>query len=106
LMARPIAPSRRRSRARSCRYFCSTNVPMSLTRTSSGALGVRAMGGGGSQINVEVNIASDGSANVSSSQPGLDQFGRDIGTFVEQKYRQLLARDLRRDGAIGRAING
>ncbi|WP_457958546.1 phage tail tape measure protein [Pseudomonas aeruginosa] len=78
---------------------------MPLTRTSSGALGVRAMGGGGSQINVEVNIASDGSANVSSSQPGLDQFGRDIGTFVEQKYRQLLARDLRRDGAIGRAIN-
>ncbi|EPB6908090.1 phage tail tape measure protein [Pseudomonas aeruginosa] len=79
---------------------------MPLTRTSSGALGVRAMGGGSSQINVEVNIASDGSANVSSSQPGLDQFGRDIGTFVEQKYRQLLARDLRRDGAIGRAING
>ncbi|MEQ1024655.1 phage tail tape measure protein [Pseudomonas aeruginosa] len=79
---------------------------MPLIRTSSGALGVRAMGGGGSQINVEVNIASDGSANVSSSQPGLDQFGRDIGTFVEQKYRQLLARDLRRDGAIGRAING
>ncbi|MGU0636533.1 phage tail tape measure protein [Pseudomonas aeruginosa] len=79
---------------------------MPLTRTSSSALGVRAMGGGGSQINVEVNIASDGSANVSSSQPGLDQFGRDIGTFVEQKYRQLLARDLRRDGAIGRAING
>lgn len=79
---------------------------MPLTRTSSGALGVRAMGGGGSQINVEVNFASDGSANVSSSQPGLDQFGRDIGTFVEQKYRQLLARDLRRDGAIGRAING
>ncbi|HCF4138179.1 TPA: phage tail tape measure protein [Pseudomonas aeruginosa] len=79
---------------------------MPLTRTSSGALGVRAMGGGGSQINVEVNIASDGSANVSSSQPGLDQFGRDIGTFVEQKYRQLLARDLRRDGAIGRAIKG
>ncbi|MCT0661521.1 phage tail tape measure protein [Pseudomonas aeruginosa] len=79
---------------------------MPLTRTSSGALGVRAMGGSSSQINVEVNIASDGSANVSSSQPGLDQFGRDIGTFVEQKYRQLLARDLRRDGAIGRAING
>ncbi|HCL3204946.1 TPA: phage tail tape measure protein [Pseudomonas aeruginosa] len=79
---------------------------MPLTRTSSGALGVRAMGGGSLQINVEVNIASDGSANVSSSQPGLDQFGRDIGTFVEQKYRQLLARDLRRDGAIGRAING
>ncbi|HEK2227658.1 TPA: phage tail tape measure protein [Pseudomonas aeruginosa] len=79
---------------------------MPLTRTSSGALGVRAIGGGGSQINVEVNIASDGSANVSSSQPGLDQFGRDIGTFVEQKYRQLLVRDLRRDGAIGRAING
>ncbi|HCK0410052.1 TPA: phage tail tape measure protein [Pseudomonas aeruginosa] len=79
---------------------------MPLTRTSSGALGVRAMGGGSSQINVKVNIASDGSANVSSSQPGLDQFGRDIGTFVEQKYRQLLARDLRRDGAIGRAING
>ncbi|ELM5333886.1 phage tail tape measure protein [Pseudomonas aeruginosa] len=79
---------------------------MPLTRTSSGALGVRAMGGGSSQINVEVNIASDGSANVSSSQPGLDQFGRDIGTFVEQRYRQLLARDLRRDGAIGRAING
>ncbi|MFG9233299.1 phage tail tape measure protein [Pseudomonas aeruginosa] len=79
---------------------------MPLTRTSSGALGVRAMGGSSSQINVEVNIASDGSANVSSSQPGLDQFGRDIGTFVEQKYRQLLTRDLRRDGAIGRAING
>jgi lambda family phage tail tape measure protein len=83
---------------------------MPLTRGSDGSLGVRAkldgVVGGGTQINVEVNISSDGTSQVSSDDATANQFGREIGAFVEQKYRELLSRDLRRDGAIGRAING
>lgn len=79
-----------------------TVVPLGSGLASASAAGA----GATTQITVQVNIDSSGEADVSSSAPAADQFGRELGTFVEQKYRQLLARDLRRDGAIGRAING
>lgn len=73
--------------------------PMSLAAASAGA-------GAPSQIYVEVNVASDGTTSVSTNQPGLQQFGDELGKFVDQRYRKLLSRDLAIDGAIGRKMAG
>jgi lambda family phage tail tape measure protein len=75
--------------------------------TSGGGAGIQAMGGGGAtQISVQVNVASDGSTSATSSDPSLQQFGKELGDFVEQKYRQLLRKDLGQGGSITRAIKG
>ena len=82
---------------------------MPLTRTSSGKLGVMAMGGGGSggtQINVEVHIDGDGNASSNADAPGYDLFGKELATFVEQKYQELRSRDMRQGGVINKAIKG
>lgn len=82
---------------------------MPLTRTSSGKLGVMAMGGGGAgttQINVEVHIDGDGNASSSSDEPGYDLFGKELATFVEQKYQELRTKDMRQGGVINKAIKG
>ncbi|QQU69361.1 phage tail tape measure protein [Pseudomonas fluorescens] len=82
---------------------------MPLTRTSSGKLGVMAMGGGGSggtQINVEVHIDGDGNASSSADAPGYDLFGKKLATFVEQKYQELRSKDMRQGGVINKAIKG
>jgi lambda family phage tail tape measure protein len=75
--------------------------------TAGGGAGVRAMGGGGAtQISVQVSVASDGSTSATSSDPSFQQFGKELGDFVEQKYRQLLRKDLGQGGSITRAIKG
>ena len=82
---------------------------MPLTRTSSGKLGVMAMGGGGAggtQIHVEVHIDGDGNASSSSDDPGYDLFGKELATFVEQKYQELRTKDMRQGGVINKAIKG
>ena len=82
---------------------------MPLTRTSSGKLGVMAMGGGGAgatQISVEVHIDGDGNASSSSDDPGYDLFGKELATFVEQKYQELRTKDMRQGGVINKAIKG
>ena len=85
---------------------------MPLTRGSDGSLGVRALGGGGAtasstgDIYVDISIASDGQADVSSNQGGLEAFGKEVGSFVEQKYKQLEAKSLAPQGNIRKAING
>ncbi|WP_339426317.1 phage tail tape measure protein [Pseudomonas proteolytica] len=82
---------------------------MPLTRTSSGKLGVLAMGGGGggtTQINVEVHIDGDGNASSSSDDPGYDLFGKELAAFVEQKYQELRTKDMRQGGVINKAIKG
>ncbi|NHC51453.1 phage tail tape measure protein [Pseudomonas sp. AU8050] len=82
---------------------------MPLTRTSSGKLGVMAMGGGGSgstQINVEVHIDGDGNASSTADAPGYDLFGKEMATFVEQKYQELRSKDMRQGGVINKAIKG
>ncbi|ONH50992.1 phage tail tape measure protein, lambda family [Pseudomonas cedrina] len=82
---------------------------MPLTRTSSGKLGVMAMGGGGAggtQINVEVHIDGEGNASSSADAPGYDLFGKELATFVEQKYQELRSRDMRQGGVINNAIKG
>ncbi|PIB51754.1 phage tail protein [Pseudomonas sp. 2588-5] len=81
---------------------------MPLTRTSSGKLGVMAMGGGAgsTQINVEVHIDGDGNASSTADAPGYDLFGKELATFVEQKYQELRSRDMRQGGVINKAIKG
>jgi lambda family phage tail tape measure protein len=75
--------------------------------TSGGGAGIQAMSGGGAtQISVLVNVASDGSTSATSSDPSYQQFGKELGDFVEQKYRQLLRKDLGQGGSITRAIKG
>lgn len=79
-----------------------------LARAADGSLGVRLVGGAGGQssggVNVYVTINSDGSASSETDKAGTEQFGREIGTIIESKYRQLLARDLRDGGNIKNAI--
>ncbi|QOY68965.1 phage tail tape measure protein [Pseudomonas sp. OST1909] len=82
---------------------------MPLTRTSSGKLGVIAMGGGGAgstQINVEVHIDGDGNASSSADTPGYDLFGKELAAFVEQKYQQMRNKDMGQGGVINKAIKG
>ncbi|MGN8276767.1 phage tail tape measure protein [Pseudomonas sp. SMN5] len=81
---------------------------MPLTRTSSGKLGVMALGGGAgaTQINVEVHIDGDGNASSSADAPGYDLFGKELAAFVEQKYQELRTRDMRQGGVINNAIKG
>ncbi|WP_223514307.1 phage tail tape measure protein [Pseudomonas sp. GL-R-26] len=76
--------------------------------TSAGGAGIQAMSGGGgaTQISVQVSVASDGSTSATSSDPSYQQFGKELGDFVEQKYRQLLRKDLGQGGSITRAIKG
>ncbi|MCD5970777.1 phage tail tape measure protein [Pseudomonas quasicaspiana] len=81
---------------------------MPLTRTAGGKLGVMSVGGGvgGTQINVEVHIDGDGNATSSSDAPGYELFGKELATFVEQKYQQLRNVDMRQGGVISNAIKG
>lgn len=81
---------------------------MPLARASDGSLGVRAAGGGAGStaIHVTVHVDSEGGVSTSSNAAGLQQFGDELGRFVEQKHRQLIQRDLRADGAIGRQLGG
>lgn len=76
---------------------------MPLARAADGSLGVRMVGGspatsGG--VNVYITIAGDGGVNATSDEPGLAQFGKELGDFVDRRYQSLLARDLKDGGAI------
>ncbi|MBX8528558.1 phage tail tape measure protein [Pseudomonas cichorii] len=82
---------------------------MPLTRTSSGKLGVMSIGGGGAgstQINVEVHIDGEGNASSTADAPGYELFGKELATFVEQKYQELRTKDMRQGGVINNAIKG
>ena len=70
---------------------------MPLTRSANGSLGVRAimpdtsaMSGGAPQVTV--NISSDGQVSQTST-PGYEQFGREIGQFVDQRFKALLQKE-------------
>ena len=61
---------------------------------------------GAGVVHVEVNIDQSGKATTTADTPALSQFGSELGKFVEQKYRQLLANDLKPNGQIGRTMAG
>lgn len=86
---------------------------MPLTRSADGSLGVRAVSsnmpisssGGSAAPQVYITIDGNGNTSTQSSQ-GMEQWGSDIGRFVEVKYRELLEKDLGQRGAITNAIQG
>ncbi|EPZ6091179.1 phage tail tape measure protein [Enterobacter roggenkampii] len=83
---------------------------MPLTRAPDGSLGVRAVGGGGGHSvssAPQVYITIDGNGNTSTqTSPGLEQFGAEVGKFVDQRYKQNVMRDIRPGGDIWNAMKG
>jgi len=88
---------------------------MPLTRTSDGSLGVKAVsttasangmssGSSSGGVNVYVSIASDGTTSTTDTS-GMESFSKDIGNYIDQRYTQLLNKDLRQGGSIYNAIN-
>lgn len=59
-----------------------------------------------SGVNVQVHIDQTGTATSTTDTATFSQFGSELGRFVEQKYRELLAKDLRPNGQIGRSMAG
>jgi lambda family phage tail tape measure protein len=78
----------------------------SVTPLGSGAASVSAGIGGSSPIAVSIQISGDGNSQVSSNTSGMEQFGAEIGRFVEARYKQLEAKSLGPQGNIRKAING
>lgn len=83
---------------------------MPLTRAADGSLGVRAVGTGGGQAvssAPQVYITIDGNGNTSTqTSPGLEQFGADVGKYIDQRYKQNIKRDIRPGGDIWNAMKG
>lgn len=83
---------------------------MPLTRAADGSLGVRAVGTGGGQAvssAPQVYITIDGNGNTSTqTSPGLEQFGAEVGEFVDRRYKQNVMRDIRPGGDIWNAMKG
>lgn len=83
---------------------------MPLTRAPDGSLGVRTVGAGGGQSvssAPQVYITIDGNGNTQTqASPGLEQFGAEVGKFVDQRYKQNVMRDIRPGGDIWNAMKG
>lgn len=82
---------------------------MPLTRAADGSLGVRALGSnngtpsGSGAPQVYITIDSNGNTS-SQSTSGMEEFGSEIGRFVDQRYQQLKMRDIRPGGDIWNAM--
>lgn len=78
-----------------------------LTRTRNGDLGVRMTGGGSdtqsSGVLVNVYVSGEGTSSESSEE-GYKGFGKEIGDFVDARYRTLMEKDLKAGGTLNRAI--
>ena len=82
---------------------------MPLTRAADGSLGVRALGNGGMAPSgssaPQVYISIDGDGNTKSqSTNGWEQFGSEIGSFVDRRYKENMMRDIRPGGDIWNAM--
>ncbi|MCZ7840690.1 phage tail tape measure protein [Leclercia adecarboxylata] len=84
---------------------------MPLTRAADGSLGVRALGNGGvtpgSSGAPQVNIHIDGNGNTQTqASGGYEQFGKDVGNYVDRRYRELMSRDMSPGGALWNLAKG
>ncbi|MFC6122160.1 phage tail tape measure protein [Citrobacter bitternis] len=86
---------------------------MPLTRAADGSLGVRAVNSGVNNVQTasgspQVYITIEGNGNTSVQTDGgmTEQFGKDIGSYVERRYRELLARDIAPGGAVWNLAKG
>lgn len=84
---------------------------MPLTRAADGSLGVRALGnggvtpGGGGAPQVSIHIDGNGNAQTQVSG-GYEQFGKDVGNYVDRRYRELMSRDMSPGGALWNLAKG
>lgn len=85
---------------------------MPLTRAADGSLGVRAVGSGvnniagtGAAPQVYITIDSNGNTQTQVSG-GYEQFGRDVGNYIDRRYRELMGRDMAPGGAIWNLAKG
>ncbi len=84
---------------------------MPLTRAADGSLGVRAVGnggvtpGGGGAPQVTIHIDGNGNTQTRASG-GYEQFGREVGNFVDRRYRELIGRDISPGGAVWNLAKG
>lgn len=84
---------------------------MPLTRASDGSLGVRAVGNSGvtpgSGGAPQVYITIDGNGNTATqATSGYEQFAKDVGSYTDRRYRDLIMRDLAPGGAIWNLAKG
>ncbi|WP_334141255.1 phage tail tape measure protein [Atlantibacter hermannii] len=85
---------------------------MPLTRAADGSLGVRAVGSGVNNIagtgavpQVYITIDSNGNTQTQASG-GYEQFGREVGSYVDRRYRELISRDISPGGAVWNMAKG
>ncbi|BEG88903.1 phage tail tape measure protein [Phytobacter diazotrophicus] len=86
---------------------------MPLTRAADGSLGVRAVNSGVNNVQTasgspQVYITIEGNGNTSVQTDGgmTEQFGKEIGSYVERRYRELIARDIAPGGAVWNLAKG
>ena len=80
---------------------------MPLKRGPDGNLGIRAYGGGSqsSAPVVYITIDSDGNQKTQGSA-GYEQFGREVGEFVDGRFRVLMAKETRPGGGVWNIAKG
>ncbi|WP_313018084.1 phage tail tape measure protein [Atlantibacter hermannii] len=85
---------------------------MPLTRAADGSLGVRAVGSGvnniagtGAAPQVYITIDSNGNTQTQASG-GYELFGREVGSYIERRYRELIIRDISPGGAVWNMAKG
>lgn len=78
-----------------------------LARTRNGDLGIRAMGGGGGGnatiVNVNVSVAEGGTSSNSDGGAGWNEFGSQLGSFVEEKVYKIINNESRPGGSLSPA---
>lgn len=82
---------------------------MPLTRAADGSLGVRSVNSEATSSTAapQVFISIDSNGNTSTqSSGGWEQFGKDIGRFVDQRYQQNMAKDTAPGGAVWNLAKG
>lgn len=79
-------------------YLIPGNDGQVIPAAASGASAAAASGP--AQISVSVVVNSDGSTEADGDTALMQQFGQELGRFVESKYRELQNRDLRPGGPL------
>lgn len=80
---------------------------MPLKRGPDGNLGIRAYGGGSQSSAPVVYITIDGDGNQKTQgSAGYEQFGREVGEFVDGRFRVLMAKETRPGGGVWNIAKG
>ncbi|HCM61789.1 MAG TPA: phage tail tape measure protein, partial [Morganella sp. (in: Bacteria)] len=80
---------------------------MPLKRGPDGNLGIRAYGGGPHSSAPVVYITIDGDGNQKAQgSAGYEQFGREVGEFVDGRFRALMAKETRPGGGVWNIAKG